>query len=117
MRRRSVALASAATLPRLPLPFTSAPITTAEENGAIPFATPTGIGETTDAVSASSEIGDGLYGSAGENTGDFDFFAFTATAGQLLDASTAGSDFDTVLELYDEDGNSSPATMMAAAAT
>jgi hypothetical protein len=37
--------------------------------------------------------------------GDIDFFAFTATAGQLLDANTLGSDFDTVLELYDADGN------------
>ncbi len=87
------------------IPFTTAPITTSEENGAIPFATDTGIGDTTDAVTTSSVIGDGLYGSAGLDTGDFDFFAFTATAGQLLDANTAGSDFDTVLELYDEDGN------------
>ena len=57
-------------------------------------------------MTASSVIGDGDCTAAQvAGSGDFDFFAFTATAGQLLDANTAGSDFDTVLELYDADGN------------
>lgn len=77
---------------------------TVEDQGSIPLATDTGIGAATQAVTVTSEIGDGPHGGPG-NTGDFDFFALTAEAGDVIRADTSGSDFDTVAVVYDEQGN------------
>lgn len=79
-------------------------ITTTEDQGAIPIATDTGIGSGSEAVTVSSEIGDGPYGSGGTDTGDFDFFHVEASAGEVVRGSTAGSDFDTLLVVYDATG-------------
>lgn len=77
---------------------------TAEDQGAIPIATDTGIPADQDGVVVESEIGDGPHGSAGSGTGDFDFFKLTAQDGQVLRADTIGSDFDTMLAVYDSSG-------------
>ena len=45
----------------------------AEDDGAIPLAGDTGIGAVRRGVATSGEIGDGPHGSAGDDTGDFDF--------------------------------------------
>lgn len=77
-----------------------------EDNGAIPLATETGIRART-AVTATSTIGDGPHGSAGDGTGDFDYFALRGlTAGQrlIVDTDTPTSDLDSVLILFAADG-------------
>jgi hypothetical protein len=57
----------------------------AEDDGAIPLASPTGLSAETTTVEAGGTIGDGPYGSAGTGTGDFDFYAVTvAEAGTNL---------------------------------
>ncbi|HEY7042291.1 MAG TPA: PPC domain-containing protein, partial [Nocardioidaceae bacterium] len=81
------------------------PLETEEEQGSIPLATETGIPDETSGVEVDSEIGDGEFGSAGTGSGDFDFFKVTASAGEAIRANTAGSDFDTILIVYDADGN------------
>ncbi len=78
---------------------------TAEDQGSIPLATETGIPVDSDGVTVSSEIGDGPHGSAGDGSGDFDFFKVTANAGEAIRANTAGSDFDTILVIWDDAGN------------
>jgi hypothetical protein len=81
-------------------------LTTDEDQGSIPLATETGIPDETNGVSVESVIGDGPFGSGSATpSGDFDFFHLAATAGQVIRASTAGSDFDTILLVYDADGN------------
>ena len=80
-------------------------ITTTEDQGSIPLATETGIPADTDGVEVSSQIGDGPYGSDGTGSGDFDFFHLTASLGDTLNATTAGSALDTLLVVYDADGN------------
>lgn len=80
-------------------------LATAEDQGAIPLATDTGIPATSQGVEVTSEIGDGPHGSAGDGSGDFDFFKVTAAAGDTIHATTAGSDFDTLLLVYDAAGN------------
>ena len=84
-------------------------ITQSENDDAIPFANPTHLtaGNT---VVASGTIGDGEHGSSGTNTGDFDFYAITANAGETLTVSVEtdeprrGSGLDTTLALYDSTG-------------
>lgn len=60
------------------------------------------------AVTASAFIGDGLHGSAGTATGDFDFYAVTAGAGETLTIETETADpifgLKTILGVYDSDG-------------
>ena len=79
-------------------------IETEEDQGSIPLATDTGIPATTDGVTVSSEIGDGPHGSTGTGNGDFDFYALSATAGEVLRADTMGSELDTLLVIYDATG-------------
>ena len=60
-------------------------VTTVEENGAIPFATATGLQAGVDGfVYATGTIGDGLFGSQGTGTGDYDVFRVDAAAGQRI---------------------------------
>jgi hypothetical protein len=80
-------------------------LATEEDQGSIPLATETGIPADTEGVEVSSEIGDGPHGSDGDATGDFDFFKVTASDGQSIQANTAGSEIDTILVVYDADGN------------
>jgi Ca2+-binding RTX toxin-like protein len=56
------------------------------EDGAIPFATPTGlVGGAPGKAFASGTVGDGLHGASGTGTGDFDFFRVDALPGQLIE--------------------------------
>ena len=81
-------------------------ITTAEDQGAIPLATPTGI-VGRGAVRTSSVLGDGPHGQApGDGTNDFDFYKVNVAAGQSILADTEGSAAatDTILAVYDAEG-------------
>jgi hypothetical protein len=87
------------TVPVLP-PF-------AETNDAIGLAGDLGIGADRRAVRTSGTIGDGPYGSAGDGTGDVDFYRLSGgTAGLTFTArtSTPVGDLDTFLALLDADG-------------
>jgi hypothetical protein len=77
-----------------------------EDDGSIPLARDTGIGAGSTGVSTSGTIGDGPHGSAGDGSGDFDFYKLTATAGDVIIASTATptGDLDTMLAVYASDG-------------
>jgi hypothetical protein len=88
------------TVPTLP-PF-------AETNDAIGLASDLGIGDARKTVRTSGTIGDGPYGSAGDGTGDIDFYRLAGgTSGATLRVrtSTPVGDLDTVLALFDPDGN------------
>lgn len=78
----------------------------AEDDGSIPLAGETGIGSSSTGISVSATIGDGPHGSAGDGTGDFDFYHVTATAGDVIIASTdtPTGDLDTMLAVYTADG-------------
>ncbi|MDR7274956.1 PPC domain-containing protein [Catenuloplanes atrovinosus] len=86
--------------PRVPL----AP--PAEDDGAIPLATDTGIAAQQRAVTTSGTIGDGPHGAAGTGTGDFDFYRLTGRAGEVVtaDVDTPGGVLDSVAILYAADG-------------
>jgi hypothetical protein len=80
-----------------------------EDEGSIPLATPTGL-VSGNAVKVSAVIGDGLFGTAGTGSGDFDFFLIeNVQAGQtiLIDVDTPIplGDLDPVAVLYDPLGN------------
>jgi len=78
-----------------------------EDNGAIPLATETGRTRPQTAVRATSTIGDGPHGSAGDGTGDTDFFALRGLrTGQRLvvDTDTPTSDLDSTLILWTATG-------------
>ncbi|GGK91239.1 PPC domain-containing protein [Mangrovihabitans endophyticus] len=79
---------------------------TPEDDGAIPLAGSTSIGSLRSGVTVSAEIGDGPHGSAGTDTGDFDFYELTAAAGKVItvQTSTPTGDLDTYVRLYDADG-------------
>ena len=70
----------------------------AEDDGSIPLASETGLafGE---AVTTSGVIGDGLFGSAGTDSGDFDFYAVRS----LVAGQTVVVDVDTPLPFGDLD--------------
>ncbi|KQV72713.1 hypothetical protein ASC64_20420 [Nocardioides sp. Root122] len=93
----------------LAAPPTSTPrtVTTTEDQGAIPLATPTAIAGTGSTVT-SSVLGDGPHGPApaGDDTNDFDFYAVEVGAGMTLTAHTEGSatTTDTILVVYGADG-------------
>jgi hypothetical protein len=79
----------------------------AEDDGAIPLATPTGIGTGGgQAISTSAFLGDGPHGNLGDKTNDFDFFKLTGVAGDALTVSTDGTSpsTDTVVGVYDAAG-------------
>ena len=80
----------------------------AEDDGAIPLARDTGIGTTRTGITTTGVIGDGPHGSAAGDTGDFDFYKLTAAAGDVITAFTAqpsGSSLDTLLAVYNADGD------------
>jgi hypothetical protein len=79
--------------------------TTREDQGSIYRATPSGVGRAHPRVVVHSRIGDGPHGSKGDRHGDFDFFRVHAFAGSAIAADTGGSDFDTVLVVYDSAGH------------
>ncbi|GAB7038543.1 MULTISPECIES: PPC domain-containing protein [Catenuloplanes] len=78
----------------------------AEDDGAIPLATETGISAARRAVTTSGTIGDGPHGSAGTGTGDFDFYELTGRAGEVVtvDVDTPGAVLDSFAALYAADG-------------
>lgn len=78
-----------------------------EDDGSIPLAGQTGIGETVDGITTTGVVGDGPHGSAGSGSGDFDVYELTARAGESLtvDIDTpADSDLDSILLLFDAEG-------------
>lgn len=78
-------------------------ITVAEDNGSIDLATDTGIDGSGEATT-SSVLGDGPYGGA-SGSNDFDFFAVTSEPGMRLTVdTTATPSTDTVVAIYDGDG-------------
>ncbi|WP_181773517.1 PPC domain-containing protein [Amycolatopsis pittospori] len=79
----------------------------AEPNDALGQARDTGVGATRRAVRTSGVIGDGPYGSAGDGTGDFDFYRLSAGATPVTFSArtlTPTGDLDTFLALFDKDG-------------
>ncbi|GAA5115826.1 hypothetical protein GCM10023339_23620 [Alloalcanivorax gelatiniphagus] len=83
-------------------------VTTAEDQGAIPLATPTGIAGNGASVT-DSVLGDGPHGpvaSGGTGTNDFDFYSVDVAAGETLAADTEGSatGTDTILVVWDAEG-------------
>ncbi|WP_210650274.1 pre-peptidase C-terminal domain-containing protein [Nocardioides sp. SYSU D00065] len=84
---------------------TPSTVTTAEDQGAIPLATPTGIAGTGSAV-VSSVLGDGPHGPEGTGSNDFDFYSVEVGEGQTLTADTEGSATatDTILVVWDAEG-------------
>jgi hypothetical protein len=85
-------------------------ITTRENQGSIPLATPTRIPARSDEIRVVSRIGDGPHGRKGTGRGDFDFFKVRARAGESIYATTLadGREFnrlDSVIVLYDAEGN------------
>ena len=87
------------TIPALP-PF-------AETNDAIGLAADTGIPGARHAIRTSGAIGDGPHGSAGDGTGDFDFYRIDGGADGVTftaRASTPTGDLDPLLAVWDADG-------------
>jgi Bacterial pre-peptidase C-terminal domain len=81
----------------------------AEDNGSIPLASDPGVSATRRGARTNGTIGDGPHGSAGTDSGDFDFYRVTATAGQVLIAdtdlpATPTPALDSVVVLYDDEG-------------
>lgn len=101
-RPRAFVTGSSPAVPETPIgPF-------AEDDGAIPLANPTGLVSGA-RVRVSGVVGDGPHGSAGGNTGDFDFFAVTGlSAGQtiLVDVDTPDpfGDLDSFVALWHSSG-------------
>jgi hypothetical protein len=90
-----------------PETVTSVAVTPAtEDDGAIPLAADFSLGSGRRGVTTTGDIGDGPHGSAGDDTGDFDFVKVNATAGQQLIAGTdtPSGPLDTVIGLYDATG-------------
>lgn len=78
-----------------------------EDDGAIPLANPTGLGE--GRVIVEGEIGDGPHGSAGTGTGDFDHFELSGlSAGDTVvvdvDTDDPFGDLDPAVTAYDSEG-------------
>ena len=82
-------------------------VATHEEDGSIPLANDTHLPLGLDGIAyASGIIGDGLHGSAGTKTGDFDYYKVQATAGQTITADFDSTvHLDTIAAIYDSAGN------------
>lgn len=79
----------------------------AEDNGSIPRAARTAVGNRRDAVRTSGRVGDGPHGSAGDGSGDFDFFRVRLTPRRELtvDIDTSRrSRLDSVVLVYNAAG-------------
>lgn len=79
----------------------------AEPDDAIGLAGDLGLDAARRSVRTSGTIGDGPHGSAGDGTGDFDFYRLgPGAAGRTITArtSTPTGDLDTLLALWDADG-------------
>ncbi|HTJ37446.1 MAG TPA: PPC domain-containing protein [Dactylosporangium sp.] len=87
--------------PDVATPSAQSPST--EDDGSITLAHEFGLGSVRNAYTTTGTIGDGPHGSAGDGSGDFDFSAVHASAGQQLTVATSG-DLDTVVVLYDATG-------------
>lgn len=80
-----------------------------EDNGSIPLAGAVGVTSGTQRTTT-GRIGDGPHGTAGDGSGDFDFYKFTASAGQRLvvdidaQVNNPDSELDTALILWSADG-------------
>ena len=91
-------------------PTPAAFTTDAEDNGSIPLASAIPTLGSGAAVITTSFLGDGLHGSGGSGSGDYDFFALPGlVAGDTitLDITTAdnGFTFDSALVIWDSAGN------------
>lgn len=77
-----------------------------EDNGALGLAGDTAISGQRRAIMTTAEIGDGPHGSAGSGTGDFDFYALSAGAGDVVtvDVDTPSGALDSFVALYGSDG-------------
>lgn len=79
----------------------------AEDDGSIPLAHTLAVPAGT-TVTADGILGDGPYGSAGTGSGDFDFYAFSAAAGERIEVAVVTpiplGDLDPVAALYKSDG-------------
>ncbi|MET9633357.1 hypothetical protein ABZX92_38450 [Lentzea sp. NPDC006480] len=78
-----------------------------EMNDAIPNAGDTHVPAQSRAVKTSGKIGDGPYGSAGDGSGDHDFYKLTGGATGLwatVETHTPTGDLDTVLAAFDANG-------------
>jgi hypothetical protein len=90
-----------------PSTVTPVVVPSVEDDGSIPLANVTGIGAGSGAAVVDATIGDGPHGSAGSDTGDFDFFKLTGmTAGQrvVLDVDTPTGPLDSLLVLWTATG-------------
>ncbi|MBB5850454.1 PPC domain-containing protein [Amycolatopsis umgeniensis] len=79
----------------------------AEPSDAFGQASETGVGTVRRSVRTNGTIGDGPYGSAGDGTGDFDFYRVSAGATPVTFSArtlTPTGDLDTLLALFDKDG-------------
>ena len=79
-----------------------------EDNGSIPLTGETELSGSGSATTTDATVGDGPHGSDGDGTGDFDFYAVRdAAAGQrlLVDIDTPTSALDSMVLLYDDEGN------------
>jgi hypothetical protein len=81
----------------------------AEPDDALGLASDTGVGTIRRAARTSGVIGDGPYGSAGDGTGDVDFYRLSAAATPVSFSAriqTPTGDLDSFLALFDAEGNS-----------
>ena len=87
-------------VPTKPLPAVQ------EDNGQLSLATPTGI-RGTGRVRGTGVLGDGPHGTepGADGNNDYDFYVLAVGAGERITISTAGSEVDTVVALYDPYGN------------
>ena len=103
-RRRTPAAQILGTL--APPPVAPLVVRSVEDDGAIPLANDTGITAASPSAVADATIGDGPHGSAAGDTGDFDYYSVTATAGQRLtaDIDTPTGPLDSILVVWNAAG-------------
>ena len=78
-----------------------------EDDGAIPLARDTGIQATRNGITTTGTIGDGPHGSAGTDTGDFDFYKLSITDvgdAVTVDMATPTGSLDPMVSLYNAAG-------------
>jgi hypothetical protein len=78
-----------------------------EDDGSIPLARRTGIGNSRAGIETTGVIGDGPHGSEGSGSGDFDVYRLRAVAGEEIVADVdlvADSELDSMVAIYDAAG-------------